>query len=125
MTNEITAYNEDYFCTIATNDKRSKKIILNALNAATSLKEIEGTFTITGIMTTPGKRPQTDTDCTNTYLILEDGTAYFSQSDGIAKSARWLHKIFTDEEIAEGIEVFIKPISLSGGRTLKTLQFVL
>ena len=127
MSDEIMTTNatDDYFCTLSIDNKRDKLIVLKALNAATSLTDVEGTFTIIGIMTTSGKRPNTNADCINTYLILEDGSAYFSQSDGIAKSAKWIHKIFTDEQIAEGIEVFVKPISLSGGRTLKTLDFVL
>ena len=128
MDNELmntSNYGSQFFCTLSADNKHEKLIILKALNAATSLNDVDGTFTIIGIMTTPGKRPQTNTDCINTYLILEDGSAYFSQSDGIAKSALYINKIFTKEEIAEGLEVFVKPISLSGGRTLKTLDFVL
>lgn len=126
MTNELATVNNDkFFCTLNADSKRDKLIILKALNAATSLKDVSGTFKIVGIMTTAGTRPQTGGDCTNTYLILEDGSAYFSQSDGIARSAEWLHRIFTNEDIAEGIEVYVKPINLDGGRTLKTLDFVL
>ena len=127
MTNEITnvTNNDDYFCTLALDNKRDKLVILKALNAATSLNDVTGTFTIVGIMTMSGKRPQTGADCINTYLILADGSAYFSQSDGIARSAKRLHSMFTNDDIAEGIEVFVKIIDLEGGRKLKTLDFVL
>jgi len=128
MANEImtTNSNDDYFCTLAAETKRDKMVIAKALNAATSLKDAgDKPFVIVGLMTTKGIRTQSGTECTNTYLIKEDGSALFSQSDGIARGAQWIRTIFTPDEIAEGLTVFVKPINLDGGRTLKTLDFVL
>ena len=117
--------NGGYKCTLDMTDKRNKLIVMKALNAATSLKDVDGTFTINGIVTTPGIRSQSGAACTNVYLIKTDGSAYFSQSDGIARSVDWLCVLFTREEIADGIDICVKSIPLDNGRTLKTLEPVI
>ena len=131
MSNDIVkqenAFNipNGYICTFDLSDKRNKLIVAKALNAATSLKDVNEPFVIKGIVTTPGTRSQSGSSCTNTYLIRDDGSAYFSQSDGIARSAGYIVGLFTADEIADGIKVFVNSISLDGGRTLKTLDFIL
>lgn len=131
MTTEITKSDNTfdipsgYICTLDLTETTNKMIVAKALNAATSLKDVNEPFIIKGIVTTPGTRSQSNAACTNTYLIRDDGSAYFSQSDGIARSARCIAGLFTSEEIANGIKVFVNSISLDGGRTLKTLDFIL
>ena len=132
MTTDITKREDNsfnipsgYICTFDLTDKRNKLIVAKALNAATSLKDVNEPFIIKGIITTPGNRSQSGAACVNTYLVRDDGSAYFSQSDGIARSAGYIVGIFTAEEIAEGLKVYVNSISLDGGRTLKTLDFIL
>ena len=114
-----------YICTLDLADRRNKLIVVKALNAATSLKDIEGQFTINGIVTTPGVRAQSGAACKNVYLIKADGSAYFSQSEGVARSVDWLCALFTKEEISEGIDICVTSIPLDTGRTLKTLEPVI
>lgn len=127
MSNAIITTNsvDDFFCTLAAESKRDKMIIAKAINNATSLKDVDGVFVIVGIMTAPGIRTQSETPCTNTYLIREDGTALFSQSDGIARGVKTIRAIFTPAEIAEGLKVFVVETKRDNGRTMKTLDFVL
>lgn len=127
MSNAIITTNsvDDFFCTLAAESKRDKMVIAKAINSAEPLKDVTDNFVIVGIMTTPGIRTQSETPCTNTYLIREDGTALFSQSDGIARGARTIRAIFTPAEIADGLMVFVREMKLANGRTMKTLDFVL
>lgn len=106
--------------------KRDKIMLAKALNAAESLKD-SGTepFEIIALIQQPGVRAQSGTECINTYLVKRDGTAYFSQSDGIKRSAQEIMGIFTPEEIAEGLKVFVVSKPLDNGRTLKVLDFIL
>ena len=71
--------------------------LANAMNASLSLADLgDGAeIEITDILVTPSKResrehPGEFLDCESTYLISSDGTSYFSQSAGIARSARIL-----------------------------------
>lgn len=106
--------------------KRDKIVLAKALNAAQSLRECgDAPFEIIALIQQPGVRSQSGTECINTYLVKRDGTAYFSQSDGIKRSAQEIMGIFTPDEIAEGIMVFVRSIPLDGGRNLKVLDFIL
>ena len=106
--------------------KRDKIILAKALNAAKSLKECgDKPFEIIALIQQPGKRSQTGADCVNTYLVKRDGTAFFSQSDGIKRSAQEIMGIFTPDEIAEGLMVFVRSIPLDSDRNLKVLDFIL
>ena len=131
MSNEIMVANENnsdfnipsgHICTVDLQDARGKMIVAKALNAATSLSEHVGeVLTIVDIVTTPGNRAQSGDVCTNTYLIQPDGTALFSQSDGVARSAKILVGLWNGD-FGDGVQIACKEISLSGGRTLKTLD---
>lgn len=69
--------------------------LANAMNASLSLADLgEGAeLEVTDILVMPGKResrehPGEFLDCESTYLIASDGASYFSQSAGIARSAK-------------------------------------
>lgn len=69
--------------------------LANAMNASMSLADLgDGAeIEITDILVMPSKResrehPGEFLDCESTYLIASDGTSYFSQSAGIARSAK-------------------------------------
>ena len=101
---------------------------INAINNAVSLKDYsEVPLTLTGIITTPGSRKGRsglpDVPCQNTYLICEDGRAYFSQSDGIARSANMIARFFADV-LADGVAVKVAETKLDNGNTLKTIEVI-
>lgn len=69
--------------------------LANAMNASLSLAELgdNAELELSDILVMPGKResrehPGEFLNCENTYLITSDGTSYFSQSAGIARSAK-------------------------------------
>lgn len=131
MPNEIAVRNENVFnipngfiCTVDLNDVKGKVIAANALNAATALSTHVGeVFTLVDIITAPGTRSQSGTPCENVYLIKDDGTAYFSQSEGVAKAAHFLTGLWADG-FGDGIKVRCEEQKLDSGRTLKTLSIV-
>ena len=118
-----------YICTLDIDTIDGKIKLAEALNGAGTMKDKVGeTLRVVDIVTTPGKRSRDDSDCTNTYLILEDGTCLFSQSDGIAKSVQYLVGIFTDRStgkmmdlIDNGVGFMIKSQVLPNDNTLKTI----
>ena len=115
-----------FITSMQTSSKRDKIVLAKALNAANPLRDKgNDVFEIVAIIQQQGIRAQSGTDCINTYLVQRDGTAYFSQSDGIKRSAQEIMGIFTPAEIAEGIKVFVAEKKLDNGRTLKVLDFVL
>lgn len=94
QTQEIQAVSmvEGYINTLPIDTAEGKIATINAYNAAVSLKDYVGVVLhICDVITMPGVRKarsldQMDTKCQNTYLIDTEGKAYFSQSDGVAKS---------------------------------------
>ena len=71
--------------------------LANAMNASLSLADLgeSAEIDVCDIIVTPGKResrehPGEFLDCENTYIIGSDGTSYFSQSTGIARSCKVL-----------------------------------
>lgn len=129
MSNELATTNNGnvgFVSSMKVESKRDKIILAKALNAAKSLRECgEEPFEIIALIQQKGLRAQSGTECVNTYLVKRDGTAFFSQSDGIKRSAQEIMGIFTPDEIAEGIMVFVRSIPLDGGRNLKVLDFIL
>lgn len=129
MSNELsttTNGNIGFVSSMKVETKRDKIILAKALNAAKSLRECgDEPFEIIALIQQKGIRAQSGTECVNTYLVKRDGTAFFSQSDGIKRSAQEIMGIFTPDEIAEGIMVFVRSIPLDGSRNLKVLDFVL
>ena len=117
--------NDGTRCTIDNNSKSGRKNLVNALSASTSLaKSKEKTFKVIDIVITHGTRAQTGADCYNTYLILEDGSAVMSQSDGISRAARNFADFMIDDMHNGGVEMRVVEQPLDNGRTIKTLQLV-
>ena len=110
-----------------TTARDGKVKLFNALNSADSLNDSHVTqLTIEGILVQSGSRVDAATGevspCEFTTFITADG-AYFSQSDGIARSAKNLIAAFGDTFADEPITIQFVTKQLQGGRTLK--QFVL
>ena len=117
-----------YICTVDLTTLDGKLALANALNGAVSMKDmVDVTLRVVDIVTTQGVRSRTGEACTNSYFICEDGTVYFSQSDGIARSLKVLVAIFTDPVTQEftnpvslGVGIQIREQTLVNGNTLKT-----
>lgn len=127
MSNEniISANADGTICTVDQNSKNGRKNLVNALSASTSLAKSKfKTFTVIDIVLTKGVRSQTGADCFNTYLILKDGNALMSQSDGIARAARNFAEFMLDDLHSDGVEMMVVQQPLDNGRTIKTLQLV-
>lgn len=118
-----------YICTLDITQVKGKMQLATALNGAVSMKDMTGeTLRVTDVVTTQGVRSRTGEECTNTYLICDDDTVYFSQSDGIARSVKVLVALFTDPQtqrftnpVEQGIGFMVKEQNLPNGNTLKTI----
>lgn len=118
-----------YICTVDLTTLDGKLALANALNGAVSMKDkTNDTLRVVDIVTTQGARARTGEECVNSYLICEDGTVYFSQSDGIARSLKVLVAIFTNPDTQEftspvslGVGMQIKEQTLANGNTLKSV----
>lgn len=141
MSNEIMNVNENaiakaensadfeipqgYICTVDITTLEGKLDVMNALNGSTSLAErIDETLMVKNIVTTRGARSRSGEVCINTHLLLDDGTALFSQSDGVARSAQVLVALFTINgvcDFGDGIAIKCVEQKLPNGNTLKTL----
>lgn len=118
-----------YICTLDITNIKGKMQLATALNGAITMKDKVGeALRVTDIVTTQGARARTGEECVNTYLVCEDGTVYFSQSDGVARSVKVLVALFTDPEtgrftnpVEQGIGFMVKEQSLPNGNTLKTV----
>lgn len=139
MTNENTQlapmdgctdlYTPASYSSIQATDTATRKLVVNAMNNAESLSDHEGEILdVIGVFTKPGIRRArdkngVDSPCTNTTLVCEDGTAYFSQSEGVRNAA----DNFMAAGLFEGGEVVpMKLVSskLPNGNTRKTLVLV-
>lgn len=141
MTTELATVNNtaiaDYipsqYSTLDTATKEAKKVALNAINNAESLNAaIQAapgrTFDVVGIFTAPGVRRarangQSDSACTNTTLVCADGTAFFTQSEGIRKCADSFYASGLFED-GESVQMQVVEKQLPGGNSLKTLVLV-
>lgn len=112
--------------------KETIKIIANAANSAKSLnaamEDGVDVFNVIGIMTAPGVRKSrdangVDTPCTNTMLVCEDGNAYFTQSEGIRKSADLLYKLGVFDS-GEAIALSVDVTKTRSGNTIKSLRMI-
>lgn len=118
-----------YICTLDITTIAGKVQLAKALNGAISVADkINVPLRVTDVVTTQGVRSRTGEECVNTYLITEDGTVYFSQSDGIARSVKILVGIFTDANsntfinpVEAGIAFMIQEQKMANGNTLKTV----
>ena len=141
MSNEIMNVNENaiakaeniadfeipqgYICTVDITTIEGKLDVMNALNGSTSLADrVNETLMVKNIVTTQGVRSRSGEVCINTHLLLDDGTALFSQSDGVARSAQVLVALFTINgvcDFGDGIAIKCVEQKLPNGNTLKTL----
>lgn len=113
MTNDIITYDNDQqiaaqpaqgaqlICTVDANDNKGKTTIYNAINNAEPLnnhmnEDLQICDCITEQGVRRGRNGMPDAPCINTYLIDVDGTAYFSQSDGVARSVYTLATLWPD-----------------------------
>lgn len=81
-------FGNGYFCTVDLSTEEGQNTALIALNGATPLKELaDKPFLLKDIIQEGGIRAVSNTPCVNTYLISDKNKVYFSQSDGIARSA--------------------------------------
>lgn len=129
MDNCTDLYTPSSYSSIKATDTATKKLVVNAMNNADSLADhADEVLNVIGVFTKPGIRHARDKNgvdmpCTNTTLICEDGTAYFSQSEGVRNAA--------DNFMAAGLfdEGDIVPMKLvasklPNGNTRKTLVLV-
>lgn len=135
MTNELvkTPDQGNYINTVEL-DATGKKTVANAINNAVSLADFEGVeIKVCNVLTMPGVRKSRqkdipDTMCQNTYLVDVDGNAYFSQSDGVARSINGIMSIFPDfprdTENGEFAPMALVSKTLANGNTIKTIKLV-
>lgn len=138
MTTEITTYENQPNAMIQTintvqGTPEGRKLVANAVNNADSLAQYEGVvLKISNVLTRPGMRGDLDgnnqTPCQCTYLIDTDGKAYFSQSDGVARSINTIMDIYRDfpkdTENGEYAEMALRSQTLPNGRTIKSIELV-
>lgn len=129
MDNCTDLYTPASYSSIQATDTATKKLVVNAMNNAESLSDHEGeTLEVIGVFTKPGIRRARDKNgvdmpCTNTTLVCVDGTAYFSQSEGVRNAA---DNFMAAGLFDEGEVVPMKLVSskLPNGNTRKTLVLV-
>ena len=142
MSNEIMVANENaivesghstndfeiprgYICTVDISTFEGKMAVMNALNGSESLSDHVGeTLIVKDVVTTRGIRSRTGEECVNTHLILADGSALFSQSDGVQRAVCSLVALFTVNgvcDFGDGIAIKCVEQTLKNGNTLKTL----
>lgn len=100
----------------------------NAMNNPDTLANVTDVIAVTDIVCTKGTRKgrngMPDTPCVNTTLLCKDGTALFSQSDGIARSASVIATLFPDCGRSRGLDflpVRVVETKMNNGNTLKKL----
>lgn len=119
-------YTPSQYSSIIAEDAATKKLVVNAMNAAESLSDHDGeTLNIIGVMCKPGirrarEKGATDAPCTNTILVAEDGKAYFSQSEGVRNAADSFMAagLFDDGDV---VPMHLVSSKLPNGNTRKTL----
>ena len=118
-----------YVNTFDLETEEGKTSVLKAYNSAEPLNNhVDETLKICDVMTTPGIRRgrngMPDMPCQNTYLIDVDGVAYFSQSDGVARSLQMFVALYPDmgKNSEKGcVEIKCIEQPMNNGNTLKTL----
>lgn len=114
---------QGYVCTLDMTTQEGKVAVAKALNGSSPLKDqMNQVLHLKGIVTTPGTRAVSGNECTNNYLILDDGNVLFSQSDGVTRSLKVIVALW-GAQLADGETVDVKCISqqLNNGNTLKTI----
>lgn len=122
VTNDFNI-SEGFICTLDRTTDTGKVAIAKALNGSEPLKDhMDEVLHLAGVITTPGRRTQTGAECTNNYLVLDDGTVLFSQSDGVTRSLKVIAALWGGN-LHDGKTVDVKCITqnLNNGNTLKTI----
>lgn len=122
-------YSPSNYSSIKPADAETRKLVVNAMNAAESLSNHEGeTLNVIGVFTKPGVRRArdkngVDTPCTNTTIVCADGSAYFSQSEGVRNAADnfMAAGLFADSEV---VPMKLVSSTLPNGNTRKTLVLI-
>lgn len=122
-------YTPSSYSTIKAVDAETRKLVVNAMNNAESLSDHEGeTLNVIGVFTKPGVRRARDKNgvdmpCTDTTIVCADGSAYFSQSEGVRKAVDnfMAAQLFEDGEV---IPMKLVSSKLPNGNTRKTLVLV-
>lgn len=120
------------FYSSLTEDTTENKVkTVNAFNNAQSLKDFEGVvLDVCDVIQTSGVRKgrngMPDSPCVNTYLLTSDGAAYYSQSDGVAKSAQMIASAFPgfDCDGTGCVQVVMVNTQLPNGNDYKKLTIV-
>ena len=104
------------------------EIVYQASNYSTIKPGNKEAFNVIGIMAEPGVRKSrdangVDTPCTNTTLVCEDGNAYFTQSEGIRKSADTLRKLGVFES-GDVVALSVGVTKTGNGNTIKSLRMI-
>lgn len=119
--------------TLDLSTNKGKMETVNAMNNSEPLAQhMEQELFIRDCITIPGVRKgrngMPDTKCVNTYLIDTDGNSYFSQSDGVNRSAQMFATLWPDFGKATTDEGYltVKCVEqeLPNGNTLKALVIV-
>lgn len=126
---DITSGNGDVINTLNLSTTEGKVATINALNNAMSLKDAkDAVLDICDCITMPGVRKgrngMPDMECVNTYLIDTEGNAWFTQSDGIARSVKMIAMMFPDfgKNTPDGcLHVKVDSRELNNGNTIKNL----
>ena len=122
VTNDFNI-SKGFICTLDRTSTEGKVAIAKALNGSEPLKEhMNEVLHLAGVITTPGVRAQSNANCTNNYLVLDDGKVLFSQSDGVTRSLKVIAALWGGD-LHDGKTVDVKCISqnLTNGNTLKTI----
>lgn len=100
----------------------------NAMNNPSTLADVVDVIAVTDIVCTKGTRKgrngMPDMPCINTTLLCADGSALFSQSDGVARSASVIATLFPDCGRSRGLDylpIRVVESKMSNGNTLKKL----
>lgn len=124
--NTTDLYTPSNYSSIKPADADTRKLVVNAMNNAESLSDHEGeTLDVIGVFTKPGVRRARDKNgvdapCTNTTIVCADGSAYFSQSEGVRNAADnfMAAGLFDDGEV---VPMKLVSSKLPNGNTRKTL----
>lgn len=127
-TGEIAEATIRTLCTLDVSTIEGKKQVINARNTAKSLNSIgDKPLQVVGAYITEGQRTRTfpPKPCANVYLFTKDGNAYFSQSEGIARSVYDIVDMFPDFAHNEGgLKLRVASTPLPNGNTLKALELM-
>ena len=119
-----------FFITLDTETMDGKIAYTNACNDAESLADHEGeVIHMTDAFIVPGYRRDRNggspRPCANTYVIDADHVAYFSQSDGIARSLYQIHDICPNLDGGNGyLPIAVKSKKLANGNTIKSIVII-